>query len=586
MKTLKYLTVFLIVFLNLTFLKADDFIIQAMRDEIKRSLTELQLQNLKKPYYIEYKLVVRNSSNVKSTLGNITESNSLKTAQLSVGLRVGTYKFDNSNFFDFGFSLFGSGDDEESFKNRTIPVELDYPTLRRELWLATDAAYKQTSEIFAKKEAVIKNRIIKDTTHDFIELAPETTIDTISLESFPQKKFEELTKKLSSIFKNYPEINVSAVGVEYLPETIYYLNSEGREYIKNDYYYGLEAVASTQSSDGMPLSNYFTAFAKRAEDFPSDDSLYKAIENMALKLKQLSNAETLDEPYSGPVLFTQEAAAGLFAQVFAPNLVTQREQMTEQGFQDNERHTAFQSKIGGRVLPEFLGVSAQPSLKQFQKTILMGHNLIDDEGVKTEDVELVKDGYLKNLLSSRVPTKRVRKSNGHQFGGAAMLSSIFLESKKSNSKSEDELIKKMMKLCKDRELPFGIIVKRVLDQNVMFTTLFRLTSGDFPMTQMGSKVPLLEVYKVFPDGKKILLRGVEAKGFTPQSFKDILLTGNRPYAMNYLASAVTSPFMTGGSQYIPASMIVPDLLFEDGEIRSVESDFPKPPILSNPVGKK
>jgi hypothetical protein len=41
--------------------------------------------------------------------------------------------------------------------------------------------------------------------------------------------------------------------------------------------------------------------------------------------------------------------------------------------------------------------------------------------------------------------------------------------------------------------------------------------------------------------------------------------------------------MTGGSQFVPASLIMPDLLFEDLEFRPIESDFPKPPLLASPI---
>jgi hypothetical protein len=49
---------------------------------------------------------------------------------------------------------------------------------------------------------------------------------------------------------------------------------------------------------------------------------------------------------------------------------------------------------------------------------------------------------------------------------------------------------------------------------------------------------------------------------------------------------VVSPFMTGGSQYVISSLIVPDILFEDGEILPIKGDFPKPPLLPSPQAQK
>ncbi len=566
----------------------DNDIIKAMQDELQRSLNELKLENLQRPYYIEYTLKIKQSFEIRGFLGSITEKTSPKIANVTVGLRVGDYKFDNTNFFDFGLSFFGSGDEEESFRNRRIPIELDYKTIRRELWLATDAAYKQVSETFAKKQSVLKSRLINDTTHDFIRLEPEKINDIRKIPDFDTKKFENYVKIISNIFKQYPEFTSSTALVEYIPETTYYINSEGRQFIKTEFYTGVELAATTQADDGMPLSSFYTCIVKAPDDIPSLDSLEKASKLVAENLSQLRKQKILEESYSGPIIFEGQAAVEIFAQVFAPNLVTQREPLTESGKQSSERYMAFQSKIGGRVLPEFLSLKATPTRDKAFGVPLVGNYKIDDDGVLAQDVELVKDGFLKNLLSSRVPTKRVRNTNGHQRGGAAMISILEIESDEKHSLSKAELKNKLIQLCKDRELPYGLIVRKIYNQNIQLTTLFQLNPGDFSFSFGGgqAKQPLIEVYKVFPDGKEELVRGCEAKGFTHQTFKDILNVSKEKYVLNYLAPAITSPFMSGGSQYLPATVIVPDLLFEDGEIAPVEEDFPKPPILKNPLSEK
>jgi hypothetical protein len=91
--------------------------------------------------------------------------------------------------------------------------------------------------------------------------------------------------------------------------------------------------------------------------------------------------------------------------------------------------------------------------------------------------------------------------------------------------------------------------------------------------------------KVYPDGREELIRGVEVKGITTQSFKDIIKVGKDNYILNYLAPSVVSPFITGGSQYIGSTIITPSFLLEDGEVKPIEDDFPKPPFLANPLSK-
>ncbi len=587
MKKIKFILVLIITVIAYSgslFAFNDNDVMNAMRDELKRSMSQLKLESIDKPYYIEYTLHVLNTNDMDATLGALKSSDSSKTARITVGVRIGNYKFDNTNFFDFSLNFFGSGDDEEDFKMRMIPIESDYNTLRRELWLATDAAYKQTAEIMSKKEAALKNKVRKDTTPDFIKLEPKQYNFKKDAPALETVKWENFLRKASAVFRNYPEINISHINFEYNPETTYYINSEGRKYIKTDLFAGFEVTAASQSSDGMPVADMYSAYGNTPSELPSGDSLMNAVKLVADRLKSQIIAPYLEEPYSGPVIFEGQAAAEIFAQVFAPNLVTQREPLTESGsFGSDEKNMAFQQKIGGRVLPEFLSLSAIPDKSKIDNTVLVGHYVLDDDGVVPEDVNLVKDGYLKNLLSSRVPTRRVRNTNGHQRGGASMLSIIEMKSDKDHIKTSRDLKQRMLKLCKDRELPYGIIVKKVADQNMAMTSLYRLTSGDFPLPFGNSKKALLEVYRVYPDGHEELVRGCQAKGISVQSFKDIINTGNSNYVLNYLAPAVTSPFMTGGSQYIPATMIVPDLLFEDAEIVPIDEDFPKPPLYASPV---
>ncbi len=582
MKTINSIIALLFVF-NQAFAASDQEILKAMRDELKRNMNELSIESVEKPYYIEYKLTILNSHDVKASLGSLQESTSHKSARISVDVRVGNYKFDNTNFFDFSLSFFGSGDDEENFTNRRIATDPDYSTLRRELWLATDAAYKQAAEIYSKKIASLKNKIRKDTTHDFIWVAPQKNFLNQDYAKMDIDAMEDMARKLSSVFKSYPGINVSTVSLEFNPETVYFVNSEGMEYKKQELFTGIEIVASTQAPDGMPVSQMFSAYGFTPSDLPGADSLLKATRRIADNLNDIKNRNTLEDPYSGPVIFEGQAAAEIFAQVFAPNLVTQREPLTEAGIQENDRFGAFQSKIGGRVLPEFLNIESLPNKHSHLGSPLVGSYYLDDDGIKPLDTKLVEKGYLKALMSSRVPTKRVRTTNGSNKGGAAMFNTLRLYSEVNSAQSREELKTKMMKLCKDRELPYGFIVRKVMNQNIQMTTLFRIAAGDISFSFGQPKQQLIEVYKVVPDVTEEPVRGCEAKGITVQSFKDIIAAGKTEYVMNFLAPAVTSPFMSGGDQYLPATIITPDLLFEDADISPVESDFPKPPIMQNPL---
>lgn len=566
--------------------KPHEDLMRAMRDEAKRALSELQVESLQKPYYVEYMLTMRNSESAKASLGGIINTRKGMSAVLTVGIRVGNPKFDNTNFFDVSLGFFGSGDDEESFRNRRIPIELDYASLRRELWLATDACYKQSSELHAKKEAAIKNRLRTDTTHDFIPQGPSIFQDAEEFAPFDLEKVQLLVKELSSSFLNHPTIASSTVSIENLPETILYVNTEGREFIKTKHMTGIEIIASGQCLDGMPIAETYTAYARSFSELPGKDSLSKSTASLIQSFEQAYASAKLEEAYSGPIMVEGQAANEIFAQMFAPQCIVQRPPLTDRGVQDNDRYTAFQNKIGGRVLPEYLSVTDNPGLQKHDGTSLVGHYAIDDEGTPAQSVNLVEKGYLKTLLSGRTPTKRIRSSNGHSRGGAPIYGVMQLTSTDKKKEVDSKAMKaKMMSLCKARELPYGIIIRKALNQNILYTVLYEQTSGEFPFAQGDSKLTVLEAYKVFPDGREERVRGGELAGLGPASFKDILLVGKKSRAYNLLASSVVSSFLTGGSQFVSASLIIPDLLFEDIEFRPLESDFPKPPLIASPMDK-
>lgn len=559
-------------------------IFTAMDTELQRSIRELKLGDLARPYHIEYLLQIRRSASVHAVLGTVEDVDSGLTASLTVRVRVGGAKFDNTNFFDVSLGFFGSSDDEEGFKNRRIPFELNVEGLRRELWLATDACFKQAVEVYAKKEATLKNRTRTDTTWDYSLMPGETILETnIRRTAADVPSMIWLTERLSAIFRTYPSIQNSRVGMEIVPKETYYLNSEGRKLHKYECFTGIEIVATTQASDGMPLAQTYATYGILPADLPTPDSLERVVRLAAARLDKQTTAPTI-EAYSGPVVFEGQAAAGVLGQFFAPNLVAQRQPLSEGGFSTNDRNLAFQNKIGARVLPEFLSVQAVPSRERDNGRIVAGHYTVDDEGMRAQDVSLVEKGYLRGLLSSRVPTKRVKASNGHQRGGGAMLSVIDVTCADAKRKlSSADLKKRLLKLVKDRELPYGIIVRSTMDQNLLFTGVFRQLGSDLPISQGEGKIGLLEAYRVYPDGREELIRGVEGAGISPASFKDILVVSKSTTVHNFLAPSVVPSFITGGSAYVIATIITPDLLFEDLEVRPLDGDMPKPPVMTNPI---
>lgn len=577
--TILLLTVYNIAF---SFEEPNQDIMQAMKNEMQRSISELSIDKLEKPYFIEYKFVEYDAKSMRSSLGSIEASSDSRSANISVGVRVGNYQFDNTNFFDVGLGFFGSSDDEEGFKNRNVSYNPDYNYLRKEFWLATDAAYKQTAELYSKKLAVLKNRMRNDSTPDFSKIINPIKSNNLKvIPEFDRQYYEKLISDVSKVFTNYKDIYVSGVSLEFIPKRTYYINSEGVEYIRDSYYTGFEIVAACQNKEGMPLFDHFTAFSDNPKDLPSKDSLIKAARFVADNITDKLKLKQLEDFYVGPIIFSEQAAGEIFIQSFLPKLISQREPVTEGGFSSENEDAVFQRKVGGRVLPEFLSVYDKPSVNKEKKTDLIGSYLIDDDGLKAEDVEIIKNGYLETLLSDRVPTKRITESNAHKRGGSVMYSNIYIEnSDKDKSLSNSDLQNKMIEMIKKRELEYGIIITKILDANIRYTSLYRILNGNIEIP-FGKKDYIMEGYKLYQNGKKEKFSGMVLPPMNVLLFKDILFTSNNSYTLNFLAPAVISPYLSGGDGYLPASITTPDLLFEDAEVHLIEDDFKKPPYIES-----
>jgi hypothetical protein len=76
----------------------NDQTLRAMRDELERSRTRLQLPGVDKPFYIEYRLLDVDVRSVTASFGSLLASDTARSRFMSVDVRVGDYHLDSSNF--------------------------------------------------------------------------------------------------------------------------------------------------------------------------------------------------------------------------------------------------------------------------------------------------------------------------------------------------------------------------------------------------------------------------------------------------------------------------------------------------------
>src|SRR3989454_2527576 len=116
--------------------------LRAMRDELARSMAQLRLDTMPGPYFLSYRIDETTHLNAGASLGSLINSVTGRNRRLIVELRVGDYKFDNSNFMGMPAGVAGFFAELGGTGPGDIPIDDDYAALRRQLWLATDEAYK------------------------------------------------------------------------------------------------------------------------------------------------------------------------------------------------------------------------------------------------------------------------------------------------------------------------------------------------------------------------------------------------------------------------------------------------------------
>ena len=297
---------------------ADDVVMKAMRDELDRSMKQLQLEQLEKPYFISYHVQDRTSLDTSATFGALLSGGLARARYLTVQVRVGDYQSDNSNFMTYPPAANGLTE------NILLPVDDDYQELRRQIWLATDTAYKEALEMLSRKRGALENRKARENLPDFSKEQPATSLEPFSPIKMDLAQAEALVRNLSALFRQSPEIYTSSVSLAITDTRSWYLNSEGSAVTKETSGATIMAVAANPGGRWDHAARLgMMASARSMEALPKESELASQIRNLADLLTRVRQAPVVDR-YNGPVLFEGAAGAEVLSQVFVPKLLAMR----------------------------------------------------------------------------------------------------------------------------------------------------------------------------------------------------------------------------------------------------------------------
>jgi TldD protein len=528
-----------------------DAVLTTMRTELNRAKTDLGKSD-PAPYFLSYTVYDQDQILIAAAYGGILSNSTSRRRTADVTMRVGTPQLDNTH-----------GQSRSSgMTSGTLPLNDDPDAEARVLWELTDRAYKRAAPAYMNvKTNTAVQAEEEDKSPDFSKDAPQVHSDAKLKEPpFDRTAWESEVRRLSGAFRNYGDVYYSTVVLQVSSSNSRTVTSEGTELAMPSATARLVMEAQTRADDGMDLLRVETFQAPTAGGLPPEKELVGKIEKMATDLNAL-RAAPVAEPYDGPALLSGRAAAVFFHEVLGHRMEGHRQR-------DEEEGQTFTKKVGQQVLPTFLSVVDDPTIKELEGVKLAGTYSYDNEGVPAQRVEVIQDGVLKNFLMSRMPIKNFDQSNGHGRNQPGLMptgrqGNLIVSS--SQTVPESELRQKLIDEVKKEGKPYGLYFDDIQGG-------FTLTTRSLP--QAFQVLPVI-VYKVYPDGRPDeLVRGVDIVGTPLAALTRIITTGDKQHVFNGVCGAES------GS--VPVSAVAPAMLFSEMEVQKRAHGHDRPPILPAP----
>jgi len=283
-----------------------------------------------------------------------------------------------------------------------------------------------------------------------------------------------------------------------------------------------------------------------ASDLPTPAKFLSDAEKTLVTLKALADAPMVEEDYRGPVLFSSDAASDIFELLVGQNILGIRPKPGESARTTGE----YSSNYKGRVLPTFISVTDDPTLKTIDGKSPVGSYEIDQEGVRAVAVPVITDGILVNYLLGRMPIRDFPESNGHGRaapGQPPMPSIGNFVVKAKDPVSKEALKQKLLEMCKQEGKPYCYYVDTMAGEN-----------------------PRL-LYRVYvSDGHEELVRGAVFNELDTRTLR------------NNLVAAGNDPLVSNRAGNVPTTVVCPSFLFDELEVKRTDRKNAKLPEYPPP----
>lgn len=526
-----------------------DKVFAALEDEMARSLRRLKQDSFGPPYFLAYRLHDARHYEVAASLGSVVGEDSEEYRVAYAEARYGDAKLDNTDL---------------SYQGVNAPAPADPEVLKQTFWLLTDQAYKGAVSGWLEKKARRSTELVVDELDDLAAEPPQRRTEAVPAPRLDRARLRAVATRLSRAFRGRAGIFESSVSLGAWWSRRFLVNSEGARLLTRgeEMPHELRVSVATRADDGMRLEDGFNLVLRSWSDLPPEAELERRARALADEAEAL-RAAPVQEAETAPAILDPEMAGVLFHEALGHKLEGQRQR-------DPHESQVFRDLVGKPILPAFLDVDDDPTLKSFKGSALHGSYDFDSEGTPARRVSLVEGGVLKGFLMSRWPVKGFPSSNGHgrsdwRSHPTGRMANLIVSAR--GAVGLDELQRRLLALVRERGQSHGFL-------------LVGSNGGENPTNRESAQTlevrPRL-VYRVDVDGKRALVRGVKLVGTPLAVLNRIVAAGDD--------ATLSDGFHCGAeSGWVPVSQIAPSLLVSEVELQRLPEDRARPPILQSPLG--
>ncbi len=502
---------------------------------------QLQLPGFQKPFFIQYRIEDIDDFDTRAAFGATQGSNRNRGRVARVTVLVGDYKTDSSG-------AVAATVPSKSLPSTTIPSPSAPPCgLQRikptkQLSPPTRKSRPHSSRLKHRRRPTTS--AARSLSSRWPHRRPSPSTKQLGKSVSPTTAASSAPTPLST--PSPDDLQYANAAFHARVTTTRLVNREGTIVRKSSANYQETFAVGTQAADGMRLDRSYGSTGMALADLDAPDVFTQHAVQLIASLGQLHDAPLVEEEYHGPVLLSADASTDTLRRLLGTGRLATRPRLGTEA----RTNGPFASSFHARVLPDFLDVTDDPSLKTLSGKSLLGAYDIDDEGVPAQSVPLVSAGRLENYLIGRQPVRDFPQSNGHAraaISGPARPSLGVLKITARDGLSDDDLNKKLLAMAKDRDLK----------------------SVYFVETLGGPLAPRL-LYRIAPDGVRTLVRGARLADLDDRALRSsVEAAGKDLWVGNFTGE-------------IPETVLAPALLLDDITIRRANEKNDKLPFYPPP----